>query len=321
VPVGDLSLGGALRSLARHGKPPTVARDGDLLTLTFATDAETPHLTRYVIDTKRRVLVEVAEGTADRGLSSRRFSEFVEVGATWWATRVEQFDAEGQRTSRETLVVERLETAAFTAAFDATVAATADGVFLATAEPTALAAKQAVRDGTATLADRLVIVLEHGAYGRFDDLWKAWADVEPFVTGKPGAEWMRLALLGRSRRGAELLPAVEARAKAVAAGSDPADAARAQLLVAEARSLGANAYLGVVRAVLRSHAARSPTSTSLPKARRVSPWTCARGAGDGLGARCAQARCTTPSRTRSTPCSATPTRCVSARTSSAPSRP
>ncbi|MFO0933564.1 MAG: VIT domain-containing protein [Planctomycetota bacterium] len=282
LPVGDFSLGGVLRSLARHGKPPTVTREGDLLTLTFATDAETPHLTRYVIDTKRKVLVELAEGTADRGSSSRRFADFVEVAGAWWATRVEQLDAEGQRTSRETLVVEKLDAAAYRTAFDAAVAATADGVFLATAEPTALAAKQAVHDGKATLADRLVIVLEHGAYGRFDDLWKAWADVEPFLTGKPGADWMRLALLGRSRRGAELLPAVEAMAKAVAAGTDPADVARAQLLMADARSLGATAHLGVVRTLLPVFARPGPYADLLPKAAARQLADALGEAGDGL---------------------------------------
>lgn len=282
VPVGDFSLGGVFRSLARHGKAPTVTREGDLVTLTFATDAETPHVTRYVIDTKRKVLVELAEGTADRGFSSRKFTEFVEVAGTWWATRVEQLDAEGQRTSRETLAVEELDAAAFKTAFDAAVAATADGIFLSTAEPTPEAAKQAVHDGKATMADRLVIVLEHGAFGRFDDLWKAWADVEPFVTGKPGAAWMRLVLLSGSRRGAESLEAVETMAKAVAAGADPADVARAQLLQAMAAPLGANAYLGVVRTVLPVFSRPGPDADLLAKAAARLLADALAGAGDGL---------------------------------------
>ncbi len=246
VPVADRSLGGIFRALAHHPQPPTVAVDGDMVTLTFTTEGEAPQVARFAIDVKRRVLVEEAYGPATGPFTVRRYSNFVEVAGAWWATTVEQRDADGQLTERQTVAVERLDVAAAGAAFDVTAATVADGVFLGAGDPTPLEAKQAVRDGRATLADRIVVALEHAYAGRFDDLAKAWTDVEPLVAGKPGADWMRLVVLMRGRRAAELVGHVGTMAKAVAASDDPWGAARALLLLQATGPLGANERLAVV---------------------------------------------------------------------------
>jgi len=266
VPVADRSLGGVFRALAHLKNVPTVAQDGDVVTLTFATEGEAPQVVRFGIDVKRRVLLEEAYGPATGPFAVRRYGGFIEVAGAWWATTVEQRDADGQLTERQTLAVERLDTAAFGVAFDAAVAAVADGVFLGAGDPTTLEAQQAVRDGRAALADRIVVALAHGYDGRFDDLWKAWADAEPLVAGKAGADWMRLALLGRGRRGAELVGHVGAMAKAVAAADDPVGPARAVLLLQATGPLGANERLAIATTLRATLAQPGPDQDLRAKA-------------------------------------------------------
>lgn len=249
LPITDRSLRGGWQDLANGTAAPTLARDGDRATLTFTTPGDAPQVVRLTVDTRRGVLLEEATGPAGGPFVVRRHGDFVDVAGAPWGRLVETTDDEGRVVRRTRLEVEALDAAALSAAFDARLAAFGDVVFADAADPKPLDALQAVRDGRADLPARLVAAIEPASRGEFDAMWARWAEVEPALGGKPGVAWMRLQLLGATRRGAELVPHALALAARVAADDDEVAPARAAMLDGGTRSLGARERLSVLRTV------------------------------------------------------------------------
>ncbi len=104
--LGDFSQGTAHgSSLAEtfSGYRATVAEHGPdrkLLTLQPVRDAKLE--VRVVIDTRRHVIVSLEHRHAGRLHSRTRFDEFVEVAGSWWATRIESWDADERLVSLTT---------------------------------------------------------------------------------------------------------------------------------------------------------------------------------------------------------------------------
>jgi tetratricopeptide (TPR) repeat protein len=153
-----------------------------------------------LIDTERNVILSIEQRQDDKATSSQRFSDFVELADAWWPTRVESFNGDNKRTSLTTYELKTLDEKAFGKEMKTRLAALDRTQFLTLPSPTIKDAKQAVADDKATFDDRFAMMTHFAAIQDWERVTEELAAAEKFAEGKPGMQWVRVAVQIQSRK-------------------------------------------------------------------------------------------------------------------------
>jgi predicted Zn-dependent protease len=250
---------------------PTLKPQGNDRTLLVLKHVSTPHHeTRVLIDTARHVVLSVENLHKGKVMEATRFGDFVEVGGTWWARRVERTDENGKRLSLATQTVRPLALGDLEGQIRKELAGREQVQFVYLPLPSIRRAKKVAADGKASFDDYFVLLLHYSGtqqwarvLGHLEQAEKA----EKLDGGKPGLRWLRSALLFDSRRHEELRKRYQEDAARLAkAPATPGDGyALAEYVVGQsARVLQANEMLALLD-ILRPLYQRQPATVQGPK--------------------------------------------------------
>ncbi len=202
-PLHDHSMTDLVRTY-RKWAAKVEKREGDVAVVVLTAPGLGKAAMRFTLDIQKRVVVELAVINQGRITRTTRYSDFVQAGGMWWATRIAFLDDKSRETSRFRLEVKALEPEAFAAALSRAVSGHEDVIFLGMKDPDLAQAKQAVHEKKGTFAHHFRMAAHFAASGQWDRAWTAWDQAASRVSGKPGARWLSAALMKRSRRGEDL---------------------------------------------------------------------------------------------------------------------
>ncbi|MFZ5831961.1 MAG: hypothetical protein ACOY3P_17900, partial [Planctomycetota bacterium] len=225
---------------------------------------EQPYELRYVIDTRRAVVVRSEVHSQGKLISTVRYSEFFEFAGRWWAGQSETFDAEGRRTNREEIELAAIEPDAFAGQYSAAKQDLEPVLLVPQPGPTVVDAKLAAAAGKASLADRLTLAVYFSFSQQWDRVLEEFAAAEALAKGKPGVRWLKMRLLAQSRRQEELKNLVMAEAEQLMEHPRPKNEAYLARTLHQIASgvLGAHEQLALIEA-LRPIAARQTAPSTL----------------------------------------------------------
>lgn len=179
-------------------------RDGQVtlsLTQRSALHAET----RVTIDTGRNVILSIQSLHRAKITSTTKFDDFVEVAGSWWAKKIETFDAENRRTTLITQTVTAHPADAFAARTKDELAPREAVQFIRLPGMTLAQAKKArVRLGELTFDVPFTLLLHFCRSQQWTKAMEQLEQCEQIAANKPGMVWVRDAVLNVSRRHEEL---------------------------------------------------------------------------------------------------------------------
>ena len=138
---------------------PTLETPKDGRTLLILKHASSPTTeTRFLIDTTRHVVLQFEHRINGKTTSATKFDDFVEVGGSWWARRIETTDDRGRVISRITRTVQSLSAEALAKQVKGELAGKDMVQFLRLPAKTVVEAKRAVAAGKATFDDHFTLL-------------------------------------------------------------------------------------------------------------------------------------------------------------------
>ncbi|MEM9379138.1 MAG: VIT domain-containing protein [Planctomycetota bacterium] len=231
-------------SLARYGHYQATAEEleGDRvrLTLTSPHDDSAIELT---VDTARALVLEQAylrEGEVTQRIA---FSDFVELAGTWWPTSIRPVRQDGApvETAGATdtdIEISALDAAAFRSRVDAELEVRERAILLREEPDGAVAARQAVRDGTAGVDERWFLLLHSVGLQRWPVAREHFDALADLCTGRPGLEPIRWTFLFQSRRHDELVRRLLEGARSIAEAPRDGELGLVDLYLQTVQALG-----------------------------------------------------------------------------------
>ena len=184
---------------------PTLETQKDGRTLLILKHASSPTTeTRFLIDTTRHVVLQFEHRINGKTTSATKFDDFVEVGGSWWARRIETTDDRGRVISRITRTVQSLSAEALAKQVKGELAGKDMVQFLRLPAKTVVEAKRAVAAGKATFDDHFALLRYFAGRQQWTRVMEQLRKCEALTDGKPGVRWLRTAVLQVSRRHEEL---------------------------------------------------------------------------------------------------------------------
>jgi len=200
LPLADYSLS-SLEETYR-GYVPAIEKQADdrvLLKLHHKSSSPTYEI-RAVIDTRRHVLLSMEHSNEGKLTSSTTYDDFVEVAGTWWATRMESHNGKRQRTALIKSSVKELSAADFNKRLENALRPRQRALMFEEPLPSLRDAKQALAAGKAKLEHQLVLLLHFAGSQQWKRVDEHLQSLEKLAGEKPGAAWLRNAVLLASRR-------------------------------------------------------------------------------------------------------------------------
>jgi predicted Zn-dependent protease len=189
--------------LGYQGYSVEIKREGDHRARLLLKHPTSPNYeVRLLIDTARRVLLKIENVNEGKVASTTTFGEFIEVLGAWYAGRIENFDAEGRRTTVITQKFSVLPGGEFGRQWKQELALRDHTQLLRDPLPRLIDAKKALASGKAALEDHVVMLLHFQATQQWDRVLGHLAAAEK-LSGKPGMRWVRLAVLQIARKAEE----------------------------------------------------------------------------------------------------------------------
>ena len=170
---------------------------------------------RFLIDTRRRVLLRYESAPQGKVKSAITFDDFVEVAGCWWARKATWTDADGKRTAQTTLTVSGLDKEGFEERYAAALPGLKPAILLKQSWPTLGEAKQAQLDKKAGIGHTLVLIGHHARTQQWDTILELWKQAQGTLKGRPGEAWLTDAILRMCRRNEELSQRALDRAAAI----------------------------------------------------------------------------------------------------------
>lgn len=158
----------------------------------------------FLLDTKRHVVLRYENRQHDKTVSSSRYEDFVQVAGAWWATQIEAFNKDGERTSRQTLKLAELDKDTFNGRVARQLRERERVQLLRVPAPEAEDAKQAVADEKASFDHRMTLAVHFALIQNWPRVLEHLEAAEALAEGKQGMRWVRNAVLSQSRRREEL---------------------------------------------------------------------------------------------------------------------
>ncbi|MCC6741658.1 MAG: hypothetical protein IT452_21650 [Planctomycetia bacterium] len=193
------------------------------ITLTLTWPAQPASQTVVVIDAAKAAVVEVRSIVNKEVVSTTAFEGLFEAAGAWWPARIVTKDKAGKETSVATVEVKALAKADLEAAVAKALEARKDAILLGKAPEKIEDAKQAFKDGKATLEEAWAVLGWHSARQNWDDAKPAMDDVAARLKGKWGLALIRFALMSQSRRNEEMKTLLTETAATLAATPRDAD--------------------------------------------------------------------------------------------------
>lgn len=167
-------------------------------------EEEDPVQTRVLIDTRRKVILAAENRLSGKTISTRKFSDHVEVAGRFWPGQEEWLDGEGRRQSLTKITIKSHNVDEFNARMKAELAGLESSLSLTLPLPTLTAAKQApLKLGRIRVEDHLVLLLHFAASQQWEQVHEQLKQCELLAPGKNWTAWLRLYVLSLSRRGEE----------------------------------------------------------------------------------------------------------------------
>jgi len=194
---------GSFRSLAQEYRIwlPEVkdaGNDKTLLVLQHPTD--TGYRMKYLIDTRRNVLLRSETHRNGKMTHRTTFSKFVKAADCWWATEVVTVTGEGKRQWTTRLSVRNTGKDAFEKEIGKVLSTIHSRLIINDPLPDFAAAKQAEHDQALAFEHHLVLIASYLGSSRHDEARKQWEIARKLVAGQPGAEWINFEILLMTRR-------------------------------------------------------------------------------------------------------------------------
>jgi hypothetical protein len=207
----------------------------------------------FLIDTARHVVLKQESIEDGKVVSTTTFSEFVELGGSWWARTVTTADGKGRKTSETKLEISSLAQEKYRARVNDELAAKPHVQFLRLPGPTLKVARQHVANGTASFEDFITMMLYNSLIQQWDELLKQLEAAERLTVDKPGVQWIRTVILQSIRRNNEARLRLLENARKLAAGKQPDEAYLAEFIIGQSQSVASPAeqleFVNILRPV------------------------------------------------------------------------
>lgn len=177
--------------------------------------------THILIDSKRHVVLRFESRQHDETTSSTRYEDFVQIAGAWWATRIEAFNKDGERTSRQTLKIVELDKETFTGRMARQLRDRDRVQLLCEPVPDVEDAKQDVADEKASFDHRMTLAVHFALIQNWPRVIEHLEAAEALAEGKHGMRWVRNAVLNQSRRREELRARILDEAASLARSRTP----------------------------------------------------------------------------------------------------
>ncbi|MEK7467020.1 MAG: VIT domain-containing protein [Planctomycetota bacterium] len=209
------------------------------ISLVFTWPAQPAAQTVVILDPAKSAVLEVRGVVDNEVVSTTLFSDLVEVGGAWWPAKIVTKDKAGKETSTLRIEVQELARADLDAAVAKVLERKNDAILLGKAPEKLEDAKQAFKDGKATIEDIWAVLGWASARQNWDDAKPAMQAFAERLKGKAGLTPIRLALLQQSRQNEELKALLQEAIAALAATPRDADFSAAWHVINYANSLNA----------------------------------------------------------------------------------
>jgi len=160
--------------------------------------------THFLVDTERHVVLRFENRQHGKTISSSRYEDFVQISGAWWATQIEAFNKDGERTSRQILKFTELDKDTFNGRMARQLRERDRVQLLREPVPEVEDAKQAVADEKASFDHRLTLAVHFALIQNWPRVFEHLEAAEALAEGKRGMRWVRNAVLNQSRRREEL---------------------------------------------------------------------------------------------------------------------
>lgn len=230
--LGDNSLTPLAETYARYDarvEPAGEKRSRLILTLKDST-----HVDHFLIDTERHVLLQREWFDDGQLTGSMTYSDFVEIGGSWWARTIITADGQGRRTGETKITIQPLTKEQYAERMKAELGVKPTVQFVRMPFVDYPTARQKVTDGSATFDEYLAIILYNAQFQLWDEMWKQVAAAEKMAVNKPGVRWLRTQLWVTSRRNEEARQALLEEAKQLAAKPQQDDIYLAERILGQA---------------------------------------------------------------------------------------
>ena len=220
--------------------------------LTLSNPGDVNARVRFLIDTRRAVVLRREDLRYDKVTSTRNVAGFVEIAGAWWPGRVESRTADNPHATVATLAYERLPANAVEQRLQAERAALDGALLLREPLPSTLDAKQVIDDGRPSIEAHVRVLLHFMGTQQWGQVLSHLAAIEALAPDKPGLRWVQDAALEVSRnREALRMRLLKRAAELTEMLSDPARASEvfflAQIVQAQGTSVcEANETLGLL---------------------------------------------------------------------------
>jgi hypothetical protein len=199
--LGDYSLSPLHESHRYYRAKVEPAGDSEVTLILTQKGSKTEQ--RFLIDTVRHVLLKHEVLDDGKAVSETSFSDFAEIGGSWWARNAITTDAKGRTTSETKFEIEAHDKDKYAARMDAELVAKPKVQFVRLPGAALKIARQHVSDGSADFDDRIAMMLYNCRIQQWDELLKQLDAAEKLSADKPGVRWIRTILLQTIRRNDE----------------------------------------------------------------------------------------------------------------------
>jgi predicted Zn-dependent protease len=218
--------------------------------LLILTNAEGNYIRRFLIDTKRGVLLKTEDENAGKLNSVTTFTDFVERGGMWWAQTV-RVSGPNEELYRETKFdIQELDSKKFDERFAAEQDQRDQVLFIKRPFPKLADVQKRIANGSADITDRMVQILAYCQTQQWDLLLEQLTALEKAADGKPGVRWIRTLVLSTIRRHEEARQRLQDEVKSLLAKPNRDDFYLAQTLREFMQSVnGVHEYLRELEAL------------------------------------------------------------------------
>ena len=206
-----------------------------------------------LIDPAKAAILEVKQMRRGKQVQRYTSEDLVQKGGVWWPTRVVTRNGDDKVTQTQKIDVAALDAGAFTASIRSELKRKSSSIILPELPKHRHAARQAIKDGTATLADHWALLRTYGQQQR-------WAEAEPFqaeflkrTAGRLGHDRLQMALFRARGRKEERRVLMLQMARTLAATARPSDRAAAMDLFANERNMPGNELVELVQTLRAVH--------------------------------------------------------------------
>jgi predicted Zn-dependent protease len=223
--LSDYSLSPLDRSYVSYVATLEPQKDGRTL-LVLKHPSSSYYETRVLVDTTRHVIVRIEQRQNGKRTTTTQFDDFVEVGGSWWARKIETTDDGGRVSSRLTRTIKMFSAETLTKQVNDELAGKDAVQFLHLPLRSIAEAKKAVAADKGTFDDHFALLRYFAGRQQWTRAREHLQKCEARAAGKSGVRWLRYAVMLASRRHEELRKQLleEADRLAKTKPSDPANA-------------------------------------------------------------------------------------------------